>query len=108
MTIRKDEVGKIIRVNALFDMTNNSELTLIFTKPDLTTLTVNKASGVSAPGVDVLDPVTGVTFNANEYFQYTTQAGNIDQSGSWKIKGVYDDLTPKHFIGDTDVFTVLG
>lgn len=108
MTIRKDEVGKIIRVNALFDMTGNSELTLIFTKPNLAILSVNKASGVSAPGIDVTDPDTGVVFKANEYFEYTTKAGDIDQSGSWKVRGEYDDLTPKHFIGDTATFTVLG
>jgi len=108
MTIRQGEVGKIIRVNAKFDMTSNSQLTLVFTKPNLALLSVNKASGVSAPGVNVTNPDTGEVLNANEYFEYTTQSGDLDQSGSWTVKGEYDDVTPKHFIGDTDRFTVLG
>ena len=108
MTIRKGEIGKIIRVNAEFDMTNNSQLTLVFTKPNLAILSVNKASGVSAPGTPATDPDTGEVFEANEYFEYTTKAGDIDQSGSWKVRGEYDDITPKHFIGNTATFTVLG
>ena len=108
MTIRSGEIGKIFRVNADFDMTANSDLTLIFTKPNLAVLSVDKAGGVSAPGIPATDPDTGEVFAANEYFEYTTKSGDIDQAGSWKVKGEYNDVTPKFFIGATATFSVLG
>lgn len=110
MSLKVGEIGKIINVNAGFDLSGNTDLEIKFTKPDLTTLTVNKAGGVSAPavsytGVDVNGNT--VTYNANEYWSYATASGNIDQSGAWKLNGRYVDATPKDFCGDTANFTVL-
>ena len=47
------------------------------------------------------------TFLANEYFQYASEAGLLDLTGSWKLHGEYVDLTPKDFSGDVANFTVL-
>jgi len=107
MGIKTAEVGKIINVNASYDMSANSDLILKFTAPSGATLSVNKAGGVSAPAVDFTDPVTGDVFNANEYWSYTTTATDFTESGSWAVAGRYIDATPKDFCGDVASFTVL-
>ena len=65
MALKVGEIGKIINVNAAFDLSGNTDLEINFTKPDLSTLTVNKAGGVSAPAVDFTDPDTGEVFPAH-------------------------------------------
>jgi hypothetical protein len=107
MSVKVSEIGKIINVNAGFDLSGNTDLEIKFTKPDLTTLTVDKAGGVSAPSVPFTDPDTGDIFAADEYWSYATASGDIDQSGAWKLNGRYIDATPKDFCGDTASFTVL-
>ena len=107
MSIKVGEIGKIININAAFDLSGNSDLQLSFTKPDLTTLLVNKAGGVSAPAVPFTDPDTGDVFAANEYWSYATVSGDIDQTGGWSVHGRYIDVTPKEYCGDTANFTVL-
>ena len=107
MSLKVGEVGKIINVNAGYDLSGNTDLELSFTKPDLTNLTVNKAGGVSAPAVPFTDPDTGTIFAANEYWSYSSAATDFDQSGTWKGAGRYIDATPKNYCGDTFTFTVL-
>jgi hypothetical protein len=107
MTLRVGEIGKVIRVDTNFDLSANTELTLEFTKPDGTTLTKLTADGVSAPGVNVTDPDTGDVFTANEYMEYDTISGDLDQAGIWSVEARYTDGTPKFYIGDTDTFSVL-
>ena len=106
MGIKSGEIGKIININASFDLTSNTDLKLSFLKPDLSTLEKDKAGGVSAPGVDFTDPITGDVFNAGEYFSYTVISGDIDQTGVWRVHGTYIDATPKNFCGDTVSFDV--
>lgn len=106
MTLKVGEIGKIIRVDTNFDLSANTELTLVFTKPDGTTLTKIKSDGVSAPGVDVTDP-DGNVFSANQYMEYDFASGDLDQAGRWFVRAEYDDATPKNFIGDTAEFIVL-
>jgi hypothetical protein len=107
MSLKVGEIGKIINVNAKFDMSGNTDLEINFIKTDLSTLTVNKAGGVSAPAIPFTDPDTGEIFAANEYWSYATKSGDIDQSGAWTLSGRYIDATPKDFCGDTANFTVL-
>lgn len=107
MSLKVGEIGKTINVNADFDLSGNTDLKLVFTKPDLTTLTVDKAGGVTAPATPYTDPDTGEVFAANEYWSYNTSSGDIDQAGSWKVNGRYIDATPKDFCGDVATFTVL-
>lgn len=107
MTLKVGEFGKILRLDTNFDMSANTELTLVFTKPDGSTLTKTKTvDSVSAPGIEVTDP-DGVVFSANEYMEYDFVSGDLDQAGRWFVRAEYDDATPKNFIGDTVEFTVL-
>ena len=40
--------------------------------------------------------------------EFTLQAGDFDQDGDdWVVCGVYEDATPKRFVGLDAVFTVL-
>jgi len=109
MSVKENEVGKLLVVNASFNMASNTELRIILEKPDGTKITKLKADGVTAPPVPITIDVDGVetTFNANEYWLYPTEAGVLTPSGIWKIHGEYQDSTPKDLCGDTSVFTVL-
>jgi hypothetical protein len=107
MAINVGEIGKIININASFDLSSNTDLQMVFTKPDgTTTVTKTSADGVTAPGVNFTDPDTGVTFNANEYWSYPIESGLIDTAGTWAVYGVYIDATPKNFCGDGSSFVV--
>ncbi len=110
VSVKENEVGKLIVINADFDLSGNTELRVVFEKPDGTIVTKLTADGVTAPAVPVTVDVNGVsaTFNANEYFQYPTEVGVMTPSGSnWKVHGEYVDATPKDFAGDQSTFTVL-
>ena len=108
-TIRQDDIGRIFAVNANFDLSGNTELRMVFTKPDGTTVEKLKADGVTAPAIDLTICVDGTdqTFLANEYFQYSSEAGLLDLTGAWTIHGEYVDATPKDLSGDVSSFTVL-
>ena len=107
--LKVGEIGKILQVGSSFDLSANTDLKLEFTKPDQTTLIVDKAGGVSAPITGTTVDVNGVatTFDANEYWQYATSSGDLDQPGTWVLNGVYIDATPKEFCGDSFTFLVL-
>ena len=109
MTIKDGEIGKLVVVNANYNLSGYTELKLSFTKPDLTVVEVTTANGVSAPAVDLTVDVDGVptTFLANQYWQYPTESGVMTPAGTnWKVHGEYIDATPKDFCGDTSTFTV--
>lgn len=107
--LKVGEIGKLIVINAGFDLTANTELTLTFVKPSGAILTKVKADGVTSPTeplvVELGDDT--VTFAGGEYFQYATQSGDIDESGQWTVHGEYQDATPKLFCGDNTLMTVL-
>lgn len=98
--MRVGECGKTITCATGYDMSGNTELTLVFTKPDNSTLTKTTASGVTAPAQAL------GSLPASTYFSYTMGAGDIDQDGAWTVQGTYDDATPKTFISDVATFTV--
>ena len=106
MGIKVGEVGKIININADFDLSGNTDLILSFTGPT-TTLSVDKAGGVSAPAVPFTDPETNEVFNANEYWSYATKSTDFTEAGVWAVTGRYVDATPKDFCGDPASFTIL-
>ena len=103
------DIGRNILINADFDLSANTDLQIKFTKPDQTTLVVDKAGGVSAPSVDVTVDVDGAPtlFLANEYFLYPWVSGDLDQSGTWVGNGIYIEDTTKEFCGDPITFAVL-
>ncbi len=109
MSIKENDVGKIIIVNAGFDLSSNTELSLVFTKPDGTTVvTKTSADGVTAPATDltVLIDTVETTLNGNEYFSYPTESGFLTPAGRWSVYGIYTDGTPKDMAGMTAEFTV--
>ena len=101
MSIKENDVGKTIRVNADYDLSANSELSLVFTKPDGSKVTKTSLNGVTAPTVDATAIVNGIeqTFLANKYWEYETEAGLLTPSGDWTIYGIYADSTPKDLAG---------
>ena len=108
-TVRENDVGRIFAINANYNLSGNTELRMVFVKPDGTVTEKLKADGVTAPAVDLTVCVDGTdqTFLANEYFQYASEAGLLDQTGSWTVHGEYVDATPKDLSGDVSTFTVL-
>jgi hypothetical protein len=110
MSVKDGEIGKLLVVNAAFDLSGNTELRVVLEKPDGTIVTKLTADGVTAPATPITVTVDGVStvFAANEYFQYPTEAGVMTPAGTgWKIHGEYVDATPKDFCGDTSIFDVL-
>ena len=94
MTIYVEETGRTLRVNAGYDMSSNTELSLIFCKPDGTSVTKTSADGV-ALGAGVTDPDLGV-LTANEYVEYSLESGLITSSdaGRWSVQLLYTDTVP--------------
>ena len=71
-------------------MSANTGLSLIFTKPDGTLLTVtNPQVTISASSYSPTTTPNLGTFAGNTYFLYTFANGNVDQSGTWKVRGHY-------------------
>ena len=114
MSLVVGETGKVIRVAAGFDMSSFTELTLTFTKPDLTTSIKTQTGGEVTLGAGVTDPDLGV-LAANEYVEYEVEAGFLDQDGlktddnPWKVYLTYTNTTPTPddiFIGTCNPFTV--
>ena len=107
--VREDDVGRVLAINAKFNLSNNTELRVVFKKPDGSVVEKLKADGVTAPDIDLNVCVDGEeqTFLANQYFQYSTESGLLDQTGNWTIHGEYVDATPKDLSGDVSTLTVL-
>ena len=105
--MKKGETGVTFRANASFDMSSNTELSIVFIKPSGTTLTKTSANGVTIGSVAVTDADLG-SLTANEYIEYETE-DIFDESGVWKAYCIYDNsgASPAdHFISDTITFTV--
>jgi len=108
-TIKENDIGKTILINASFDMSGSTDLNIVFKQPDGTLVTKTASDGVTAPATPITVDVDGVetVFAANEYFSYDTEAGLLTPSGEWSLYGVYIDGTPKNFAGDVSLFTVV-
>ena len=108
MALYVGEKGKNLIVNAGYNMSSNTNLELILTLPNQTTLTVNKAGGVTAPAAPLVVTIDGVstTLNANEYWLYPTATTDLSVAGTWSVHGKYYDAT-KEFCGASSTFTVL-
>ena len=103
--MRVSEWGVIININVGVDASAATEVGIIFTKPDGTTLTVDSTDGVTVGAV----PLTAdcdVIYAADEYLIYTTVTGNIDQAGDWYVRGFVDTATT-HLIGSNQLMKVL-
>lgn len=96
--MNQGEYGVVFRLGVSFDLSGNTALSLTFTKPSGATLTVSNPS-VTAPAS------AGGSFNANEYFSYTFADGDVDESGTWSVRGTYTDAL-KQLISDPATFTI--
>jgi hypothetical protein len=94
--IKVGEIGRRIYFAANYDMSGASSVSAKLTKP----------SGVE---ITVVPTVQGVAFGsylANQYATYDTQAGDIDEAGTWSACLTYNDSTPKTYHSDDDTFVV--
>lgn len=98
-----NEYGVQFVLGVSFDMSANTGLSLIFTKPSGDVLTVtNPAVTIAASPVTT----TAGVFAANTYFLYTFVSGDVDEAGSWTVRGTYDASGPVHLISDAATFTI--
>lgn len=105
--IKVGETGRTFRVNAEFDMSSYTELTIVFTKPDGTTVTKTTADGVALGASQVTDDDLGL-LTANKYITYDNE-DIFDTEGTWKLYGKYTNTAESPddvFIGDTVEFQV--
>ena len=84
--------GKTLRVNAGFDMSSYTELSLVFKKPDNTTVTKTTSDGVALGGVAVTDDDLG-SLTANQYVNYDIEAGLLDTAGRWCVYLIYTNTS---------------
>lgn len=103
--INATEVGKIFRYATGFDMSASTALTLNFSHEDNVTSFSATTPDVTAPAVQVTDPDLG-SLPANTYMEYITTGLDFTKAGDWTVCGIYEDATPKKFIGLDAVFTV--
>lgn len=106
MSFTKGEVNKDHNVNAAFDMSSNTELSLIYTLHDSTTVTKTSADGVVLGTAPITDPDIGPLL-ANQYVIYPIEAGFLSQAGTWNVYVQYENsVTGDVFIGKCAEFTV--
>lgn len=96
------EYGVLFEINVNFDIGAATSLTLNFTKPDNTTLSVSTPN--VTPGATTISTPFG-QFLANQYAVYRFVQGNVDQAGVWKVRLVYNDAT-QHLISDVATFSI--
>lgn len=109
MSFKLLESGKVLRVAAGFDLSSNTELTLQFVLPDATEVTKTKSGGEVVLGTsNVIDADLGALL-ANEYVEYTIEAGFLSVAGEWQVKLTYTNTASAPddvYIGDCATFTV--
>ena len=106
--LKLNEFGLVFRHDAKYDLTAQTSLTLTLTKPDRTTLAKTLATGLSIGTVDYDASADGLgTMLANEYVQFTTGAGEMDQAGRWTSELAYADAT-QSLRSEVATFEVIG
>jgi hypothetical protein len=90
-----------------FNMANFTKLSITFTRPNGSTITVT--SPAVTLGTNTIAAVVNgqaVTFLANQYVIYAFKNGDVNQDGLWSARVTYDDATPLHLISAPGTFTV--
>lgn len=100
--INVNETGQVIRANFGQDISAATSYNFIIepqagAKQEKTTATVGTIN------VTVGDE----TYLANQYIEYTTLTGDIDQAGQWRLKGEATLSATQKVISDYQRFTVL-
>lgn len=97
------EYGISLNLNVNFNIAAFTTLSLVFTRPDGTTIT-RTAPDVSVPAVPLVTADLG-TFAANEYCTYLFQLGDMSIEGDYSVRLTYTDAS-KRLISDVATFTV--
>lgn len=99
--IHVGDVGTSFRIEArneageVIDVSGATELLVWFEKPDGDggTTTMEKAGALVNDGTDGL-------------FEYVTEAGDLDEAGSWRVQGVFENADGR-WHGDITKFKVF-
>ena len=86
--LRVNESGKRLRVALDFDMSNNTSLAMLLTKPSGATLSVTATLGTAQETID------GNVVAANFHMFYDFVPGDVDESGTWQVDVTYTNTTP--------------
>ena len=87
--IRVGEAGKRHRISTSFDMSSNTSLALVYTKPDgIATLSVTPTLGTT------LETIGGLSAAANTWVFYDFAPGEVDVDGTWTAEFTYTNTTP--------------
>ena len=100
-----NEYGVIFRFSTGYDMSGFTGLSLTFTKPDASTLTVTNLSSSPVTLGSINVATTLGTFASHQYVNYTFAAGDINQAGTYTVRLTYTDSTKK-LISDPATFTI--
>lgn len=104
--IRVGESGKRHRINVKFDMSTNTSIDFVYTKPisgDL--LSVAGTLGTTAETID------GVSVLANFWAYYDFVPGDLDEAGNWDLQITYNNTasTPDDTFKNLDpIILVVG
>jgi hypothetical protein len=100
--MRVGEYGIPIQFNTRFDLSGFTSLSLAFTKPDNTILTVTDPDVAIGVG-DIITPIG--TFLSGEYVTYTFVNGDVDLFGEWSARLTANDGS-ENLISAEATFTV--
>ena len=85
------EYGRLMKFGVQFDLSGATSLSIVFTRPNGTILTVPATFGT----VPIQSQTE--TFLANQYCSYTFASGDLDQAGIYTARVSYTDAT-KHLL----------
>lgn len=108
ITVNENEYGVACVFNTSFNMSAFTTLSILFIKPDGTTLLKTSTSNnVTCPNVNISTALG--TFLANQYAQYYFIANDLNQTGVWQARVIYDNTgasPSQHLISNLSSFTV--
>lgn len=90
-----------------FDLSAYTNLSLVFTLPDSSEITV-ESPDVVLGALDYTLP-NGQIFSANQYVTYVFVEGQVTVAGAWRVRLIYDNdvlVPPQHFISSIGNFMV--
>lgn len=95
-----NEYGIVLQFGVSYNMSSYSSLSIVFTKPDLSILTVTASLGLTqiTTTVGVFAPYT--------WAQYTFKSGDVNQTGNWSARLIYTDTSPAKLISSIANFIV--
>jgi len=100
--IRVGESGKRHRVNVKFDMSSNTSIGFVYTKPSGATLTVPGVLGTSSI------TIAGVSVSPNFWAYYDFVPGDLDEAGDYDLQITYTNTaaTPDDIFKNLDPITL--